>query len=119
MLLKLSDYLAQNEVIWRELEKSGINTGAPFGVEFRLHATKQAASDQILPALQAHGMKVEVQQTKVLMFLKSWKITATEKAQWTLETLKQRTKEVYDEAERAGVEFTGMGILLPDPPTQN
>jgi len=117
MAIQLGDFLAQNEVIWDELEKSGLKTGAPFAVEFRLYATKQEAGDQMLPILQTHGMKIDVKQTRVFLLLKSWRITATEEAQWTLETLQQRTKEMFVEAEKIGVELIGLGILLPEPAT--
>jgi len=118
MTIQLGHFLAQNEATWDELEKSGLKTGAPFGIEFRLHATKQEAADQILPILQAHGMKIEVKQTRVLMLLKSWSITATEEAQWTLERLQQRTKEIFVEGEKSGAQLNGLGILLPEPARQ-
>jgi len=100
--------------MWIELEKSGLKASAPFGVEFRLYANKKEAADHVLPILQAHGMQIDVKERRVLFLLKSWTIIATERAHWTLETLQQRTKELFDGAEQIGVQLIGLGILLPE-----
>src|SRR5262245_22700407 len=102
---KLSEMLARNEVIWQQLEKLGLKPGATFGVDFEFYATKPEEKEQLLPILQARGMKVEVKQTRVLIVFKGWHIKATEEAQWTLESLQKRTNEIFIEAEKIGILF--------------
>lgn len=118
MSATLNEVLERNKSIWRESEKLGLKPGATFGVDFEFYATKPEERDQILPILQARGMRVDVKQTRVLIVFKGWHIKATEEAQWTFETLQKRTEEIYAEAAKIGILFEGLGMFLPQPTGQ-
>lgn len=112
MSATLNEVQERNKVIWRELENRGLKPGTSFGVDFEFYATKPEEKDQILPILQARGMKIELKQTRVLIVFKGWHIKATEEAQWTLESLQKCTEEIYVEAAKIGILFEGLGVLL-------
>jgi len=113
MSATLNEVLERNKVLWRESENLGLEPGASFGVDFEFYATKPEEKEQMIPVLQARGMKVEVKQTRVLIVFKGWHIKATEEAQWTLERLQKRTEEIYLEAAKIGILFEGLGMMLP------
>jgi hypothetical protein len=95
MSATLNEVSVRNKIIWRPSEKLGFQPGATFGVDFEFYATKPEEKAQILPLLQARGMKTDVKRTRVLLVFKGWQIKATEQSNWTLETLQKRTEEFY------------------------
>ena len=115
MSATLQEVLERNKIIWRECEQRGLKPGAIFGVDFEFYATKPEEKDQIVPLLQARGMKIDIKQTRVLIVFKGWQIKATEEAAWTLESLQKRTEEIFVEAAKIGILFEGLGMLLPQP----
>jgi hypothetical protein len=109
----LEGHLRRNALLWENWLSHGITEGMTFVVDFHFYATKEQIAQNLVTSLEAAGFIVEQTMTRTLIFLRGWEIEASEKSEWTLEYLNERTREFCRLADSSGFSFEGLGAEMP------
>lgn len=110
---ELQGHFSRNESMWKIWEEHGINSETDFIVNFHFYSANKRNMESLCSELKSDEIEFKVKETKTLLFLKGWEITADIQKKWTLPELQGKTGNLFIMSKQTGVSLEGCGALMP------
>ena len=110
---EMQGHLDRNESMWKIWEEHGVNSETELTVNFHFYSANKQKTELLCEILKSENIKFEVKQTRTLIFLKGWEITADITKKWNLPELQGKTGNLYILSKQVGVSLDGCGAKMP------
>lgn len=111
---ELQAHFDRNEKMWAIWQERGVNSETELTVNFHFYAAKKKNMELLCAELKSDNIEFRVEETRTLVFLKGWKITADIKRKWTLPELQGKTGNLFILSKQTGVSLEGCGAFMPN-----
>lgn len=110
---EMQGHIDRNESMWKIWEEHGVTSETELTVNFHFYSANKLKTELLCEELKSENIKFEVKQTRTLIFLKGWEITADITKKWSLPELQGKTGNLYVLSKQVGVAFDGCGAIMP------
>jgi hypothetical protein len=110
---ELQAHFDRNEKMWTIWQEYGVDSETDLTINFHFYATKKKNMEFLCGELESDNIEFDIKETKTLIFLKGWEITANIKKKWTLPELQGKTGNLFIMSKQTGVSLEGCGALMP------
>jgi hypothetical protein len=110
---ELEGHFSRNEIMWKIWEERGVDSETELIVNFHFYAGKKKNMELLCVELEKDHIDFKVRETRTLIFLRGWEITADIKNKWTLPELQGKTGNLFIMSKQTGVSLEGCGALMP------
>ena len=110
---EMEAHFKRNAEMWKIWEQNGINSETELNVNFHFYSSKKNNMELLCKELKEDNIEFNVKETRTLIFLKGWQITADIKKKWSLPELQGKMGNLFILSKQVGVSLEGCGAFMP------